>query len=90
MASTESWYIPCVPDNEEFKPTPDELEMMYAKLEKGDTINLEWKFPGRRPPTPVQITNAEHKKNANSEQYVYFQYFIALKRKYFSSSSERK
>lgn len=71
MASTENWCIPCVPDNEEFEPTQDELELMYAELEKGEKINLEWKFPGRRPPTPVQVANADDKKNANTEQYVY-------------------
>lgn len=67
MASTENWSIPCVPDNEEFEPTPDELDMMYQKLYKGDTISLEWKCPGLRPTTPVQAdTNV--KKNVNAVQ----------------------
>lgn len=68
MASNENWSIPCVADNEEFEPTQDELDMMYQKLYKGDTILLEWKCPGRRPPTPVQVADTDVKKNANAHQ----------------------
>ncbi|XP_055319523.1 PAXIP1-associated glutamate-rich protein 1 [Sitodiplosis mosellana] len=68
MVSTENWSISCVPDHEEFEPTPDELDKMYHRLNKGETLNLDWQCPGRRPPTPVQVADTDVKKNANAVQ----------------------
>lgn len=67
MGSTEDWSYPCLADNEELEPTPEELDAMYHKLNAGETIELTWKCPGRRLPTPVQIADTEVKENANIE-----------------------
>lgn len=67
MGSTEDWSFPCLPDNEEFEPTADELDVMYQRLNAGEKIEIEWKCPGRRQPTPTPVTDTEIKKNANTE-----------------------
>lgn len=68
MTSAEDWSFPCLADNEDFEPTPDELDKMYQKLNDGGVIELTWKCPGRRLPTPVRVADTETKKNANAEQ----------------------
>lgn len=67
MGSTENWSYPCLAENEELEPTPDELDMMYQKLNDGESIELTWKCPGRRLPTPVHTADTEVKENANTE-----------------------
>lgn len=67
MNSAENWSIPCLADTDELEPSPDELDAMYHKLNAGETIELYWKCPGRRPPTPISVTDTEVKKNANTE-----------------------
>lgn len=68
MGASDNWRFPCLADDEELEPTPDELDAMYHKLNAGETIELTWKCPGRRLPTPVQVNDAEIKKNSNAEQ----------------------
>lgn len=68
MNLSEDWSYNCLPENEEFEPTPDELDRMYQKLNKGEMIELTWRCPGRRQPTPVQVADTEIKKHANTEQ----------------------
>lgn len=64
---TGDWNIPCVGENEEFEPTPAELDAMYHKLAKGETIDLTWKCPGRRAPTPANAVDSNTKEDSNSE-----------------------
>jgi PAXIP1-associated protein 1 len=47
----DDWFVECS-DEENHKFTPDDMRDMYEKLARGDPIELEWKCPGRRPPTP--------------------------------------
>lgn len=63
----EDWNIPCQADNEELEPSPDELDLMYQRLNAGEPIELFWKCPGRRALTPVQVADNNVKKNANAE-----------------------
>lgn len=67
MSSTEDWSYPCLAENEELEPTPDELDIMYQKLSAGESMELTWKCPGRRLPTPVDAANTEVKENTNTE-----------------------
>ncbi|XP_031625855.1 uncharacterized protein LOC116342395 [Contarinia nasturtii] len=67
MSGTENWSFPTLPDNEALEPTPDELDLMYQKLNSGELIELAWKSSGYRAPTPTPVANAEVKKNANTE-----------------------
>uniref|UniRef100_A0A182NSS0 Uncharacterized protein n=1 Tax=Anopheles dirus TaxID=7168 RepID=A0A182NSS0_9DIPT len=54
MSEDESWSVSCI-ETPDWMPSPEELETAYAALEKG-TYNLElnWKCPGRRAPSPAK------------------------------------
>lgn len=71
MAISEEWSIPCLADNEELEPTPNELDAMYKKLSAGETFELSWKCTGRRLPTPVQVADTEVKNNSNTAKWVF-------------------
>jgi len=36
-------------------PTADVISSLYEALDKGETLVLDWKNPGRRPQTPVKV-----------------------------------
>ncbi|KAJ8734392.1 hypothetical protein PYW07_014943 [Mythimna separata] len=69
MSTTElqgdDWDLPCSDDElsksgvfigKNWMPEPAELEELYKALDKTGTVTLEWKNPGRRPPTPVPVS----------------------------------
>lgn len=64
--STDDWSIPCLGPNEELEPSPEELDKMYQRLEAGDLLELNWKCPGRRLPTPFGAIDAEISENTTS------------------------
>lgn len=68
----DNWCIPCVNDGEEFQPPPEELEAMYQRLEAGDILELNWRSPGRRLPSPVTKDNSEVTENFSADTYVPF------------------
>ncbi|XP_058451400.1 uncharacterized protein LOC131430426 [Malaya genurostris] len=50
----ENWSMQCC-EMDSLVPTPEELDSMYVALENGTfPFELNWKCPGRRPPSPVQ------------------------------------
>lgn len=65
MESTElgdDWDLPCSDDElskagvfigKSWMPDPVELEELYKSIDRTGTLNLEWKCPGRRAPSPV-------------------------------------
>lgn len=66
MSATElqgdDWDLSCSDDEisksglfigKNWMPEPAELEELYKALDKSGTLPLEWKCPGRRPPSPV-------------------------------------
>lgn len=65
------WYVPCLPDAEDLKPSPEELEMFYQRLEAGETIELSWNCPGRRLPSPATKDEGEIPESSNMETYVF-------------------
>lgn len=67
MTPSDEWSIPCYGENDEFEPTPDELDIMYQKLSAGEIIELDWKCSGRRQPTPTNITDTDAKDDSNAE-----------------------
>lgn len=67
MESTENWSFPCLGDDEELAPSPDELDTMYRKLADGEPIELSWKCSGRRQPTPTNVAQTEVKEDSNAE-----------------------
>lgn len=52
MDSNGDFIVSCLDPQEELEPTVEELDALYKKLEGGETIELSWKCPGRRLPTP--------------------------------------
>lgn len=67
MGSTENWSFPCLGDDEELAPSPDELDSMYQRLADGETVELSWKCSGRRQPTPTNVAQTEIKEETNAE-----------------------
>ncbi|CAG9575341.1 unnamed protein product [Danaus chrysippus] len=64
----DDWDLPCSDDElsksgifigNNWMPEPAELEELYKNIEKSGTLNLEWKCPGRRAPSPVPVSK-EH------------------------------
>lgn len=55
MSVSNNLNFPCYGNDDQFEPTPDELDTMYQQLDAGETLTLSWKCPGRRPPTPVKV-----------------------------------
>lgn len=76
MSSTENWSFPCLSSNEELEPTPNELDLLYQKLNSGELIEIGWKCPGRHLPSPAPVADTEVKKNVNAELYA--RYLIYL------------
>lgn len=55
----ENWCIPCVADDNEFIPAAEELDALYKRLEAGELLELSWKCPGRRLPSPATKDDSE-------------------------------
>ncbi|XP_013187949.1 PAXIP1-associated glutamate-rich protein 1 [Amyelois transitella] len=63
----DDWELACSDDElsktgvfigKNWMPDPAELEELYNSIGKSGSLNLEWKCPGRRAPTPVPVSNA--------------------------------
>ncbi|XP_059051393.1 PAXIP1-associated glutamate-rich protein 1 [Achroia grisella] len=63
----DDWELPCSDDElskagitigKNWMPDPAELEELYKNIEKTGTLNLEWKCPGRRAPSPVAVSKS--------------------------------
>lgn len=53
MADDDNWSMQCC-ELDDLIPSPEELENAYVALENGTyPLELNWKCPGRRPPSPV-------------------------------------
>lgn len=70
QGSGDDWSIACLGPNEELEPSADELDRMYQRLEAGELLELNWKCPGRRMPTPLGATDIEIIENTTSNAYV--------------------
>lgn len=71
-STSDDWSIQCIGPNEELEPSPDELDKMYQKLEAGEMLEISWKCPGRRLPTPMETADTEIADDSNAETYFYF------------------
>jgi hypothetical protein len=38
-----------------YTPAPQRIFELYQKIDNGETLELAWKNPGRRPPTPDKV-----------------------------------
>lgn len=61
----DDWELQCSDDElskcgvfigKNWMPDPAELEELYKTIDKNGTLNLEWKCPGRRAPSPVPVS----------------------------------
>lgn len=64
--SPNDWSVPCLGPNEELEPSVDELDKMYLRLEAGELLELNWKCPGRRLPTPPGSVGIDSTENTMS------------------------
>lgn len=69
-SNNDDWVVECSDDElagvgDDWQPPPAELENLYEEICKNGIIHLEWKCPGRRPPSP--IGNEEPSDNTNEE-----------------------
>lgn len=63
----EEWAVECS-DEENYKIGRDDIIEFYTKIANGEALELEWKCPGRRSPTPEPNTeNAEEAEVVNRE-----------------------
>uniref|UniRef100_A0A182Q6R5 PAXIP1-associated protein 1 n=1 Tax=Anopheles farauti TaxID=69004 RepID=A0A182Q6R5_9DIPT len=54
MSEDENWSVNSI-ETSDWMPSPEELENAYSALEKGTyTLELNWKCPGRRAPSPLK------------------------------------
>lgn len=67
LNNSDEWSIPCFPENEDFEPTPEELESMYVGLDNGNIPELQWKCPGRRAQSPVVKDEPKAPENVEAE-----------------------
>jgi len=47
----DDWVAECS-DDENYKLTPTDIIELYQRIGRGENLELEWKCPGRRSPTP--------------------------------------
>lgn len=66
--SATEWCIPCLVDNEELEPSPEELDSLYQQIEAKEILELSWKCPGRRLPTPIGKNNSEADETLDNEK----------------------
>lgn len=71
MDAQSDWCLVCVPDDEDLEPPPEELATMYQTLENGSMLELQWKCPGRRLPSPTIADDAEAAESSEKETYVF-------------------
>lgn len=75
--SGDDWSIACsddeltkagVLDGDRWAPDPADLEALYNTIEKTGTLQLEWKCPGRRLPSPAaqRDDNIQESPSSNS------------------------
>ncbi|XP_053696337.1 uncharacterized protein LOC128743733 [Sabethes cyaneus] len=70
MSSTDddNWSMQCC-ELDDLIPAPEELESGYVALENGTyPLELNWKCPGRRPPSPVQKDEPKPAEIVEKEQ----------------------
>lgn len=67
MDNTTNWCIPC--DGEDIEPSAEELDSMYQSLENGSSsmLELQWRFPGRRLPSPTAVDEVEATESSDKE-----------------------
>ncbi|XP_063710020.1 uncharacterized protein LOC134838421 [Culicoides brevitarsis] len=74
----------CITELEDCEPSPEELDNIYALLDKGGMIELKWKCPGKRAPSPIRkeetkpVETPEQKAKAAKEMEFDFMDDVAL------------
>jgi len=54
---------------EPYLPSPEVIVKLYETLDKGESLDLDWRNPGRRPPTPAKIEQpAEAEQTLQEEE----------------------
>lgn len=63
----DDWAAECS-DDENYKLAPNDIIELYQRIARGENLELEWKCPGRRSPTPERsVENVEIKQEVDGE-----------------------
>nr|XP_019535646.2 uncharacterized protein LOC109407077 [Aedes albopictus] len=63
----DNWSMQCC-ELDDLIPSPEDLESAYVALENGTySLELNWKCPGRRPPSPVKTEEPKVAEPAEKE-----------------------
>lgn len=74
----------CITELDDCEPTPEELDAIYTLLDKGGFIDLKWKCPGKRAPSPIRkeetkpVETPEQKAKAAKEMEFDFMDDVSL------------
>ena len=76
---SDTWCIKCS-DDEKYEITSQDMIELYGQLSRGEPFELEWKCPGRRPPTPEkkeeeQDMDTDLKQESSEQQQCVFLIF---------------
>lgn len=67
MSEDDNWSVNCIETND-WMPSPEELETAYSALENGTyVLELNWKCPGRRAPSPAKKDEPKVADNVDKE-----------------------
>lgn len=51
---------------DDWEPSPEEIIELYEQIEREKVLELEWQCPGRRPPTPLSMTDSHNNDDEDS------------------------
>ncbi|XP_058116856.1 uncharacterized protein LOC131288233 [Anopheles ziemanni] len=67
MSEDDNWSVNCI-ETTDWMPSPDELDTAYSALENGTyVLELNWKCPGRRAPSPAKKDEPKVADNVDKE-----------------------
>lgn len=70
----DEWTVECS-DEEKYIITPQNMREEFEKIASGQKLNLEWKCPRRRSPTPerkevqIEVSTEEEKEPIQPQRY---------------------
>lgn len=50
---------------DDWEPSPEEIIELYEQIDREKILELEWQCPGRRPPTPLNISDGQNNQDEN-------------------------
>ena len=73
----DDWNAECS-DEENYQIDTNSMKDLYDRLSKGEKLELEWKCPGRRSPTPQRGEENSQAKEEVAEDSITEQKFVLM------------